>query len=127
MASNDDHPWRLADRKSYQANRAKKGLEPAKAGRPKGSAKGVHTGGRGGCGEIPTKKLLEAFKKSGLSKCELARRLGLFRKIPNIWRINEVLGCVNVNGTGSPRKKVSYATAVRYAKAMDADFFELGL
>jgi len=99
----DDHPWRNGER------------------RPR-SGKHKHDGP----GEISTEKLRAAFEKSGLSKCQLARRLGWLKTIGNVHRVNETLGYEKASH-GKERQRVTYRTAVRLAKAMDADFFELGI
>lgn len=102
-----DHPWK----KAVLAEHA--------GGRPKGS-------GCSGSPEIPVAKLLEAFKKSGLSKCEVARRLGWMKAVPDIHRLNIAMG-LERPGRGAFQKKVTYKTALRLCRAMNADIQEVGV
>lgn len=120
----ENHPWRVAERQSYAKAMAKKGLnsEPSKPGRPIGYLES----NKGGA-IIPVAGLQKAFKKSGLSKCEIARRMGMFKRIPDIWKLNEMLGFVKKTASGKPQQHVTKHTALRLAKAMGASRFELGI
>lgn len=80
--------------------------------------------------EVETEKLRRAFERSGMTKDELARRMGWVR--PNIDKLNRALGYrpdSNSHGgvRSEVRKKTSYSLAVRLAKAMDADLVECGV
>jgi hypothetical protein len=88
---------------------------------------------------VPTAPLREAFERSGLSVCELARRLdwwhhtsdgnGGRRRAPDTMRVARQLG---IKPTHS-RRKVHLRQAMRYeraleiAEAIDVDPHEVGL
>lgn len=110
----DDHPWKTGGR-----------TQPPQCatnvGAPRGSSKEA---------EVPTVRLREAFEKSGLSKSELAARLGWVR--PNIDKLNRALGYrPDSNSSGGvrtePRALMSYELAVKLCEAMNADYFEAGI
>lgn len=77
-------------------------------------------------GEVPVENLQRAFKKSGLTKCELARRLGWTKVVPNVHRVSETLG-LQIQTSGKKRRRVTYETALRLARAMNADLQEVGV
>lgn len=95
MRQPQDHPW--------QEGR----------GRPEGS----------GFSEVSVEKLRSAFERSGLSKSEVARRMGWTRIKADIHRVSALLG-QEPDGAGRVRKRVTYKTALRFCKAIDADPFE---
>jgi len=71
---------------------------------------------------IPTDTLREAFEASGLTKHELARRLGWWRTVPNMRRVSQILG------VGCPKQTtVTYDTALEVCKALDLDPVDMGL
>ena len=65
----------------------------------------------------------EAFERSGLSKSELARRLGWFQ--PQPWRVSRALGySVDTNSRGvraTPRQHIHLAQAYKLIEAMGLD------
>lgn len=78
-------------------------------------------------GEVDVAKLRRAFERSGLSKSELARRMGWMN--PRIQAVNQTLGYSadpshNGEPRGKKRQKVCYDLAVRLVAAMNADPFE---
>lgn len=81
--------------------------------------------------EVETEKLRRAFERSGLSKGELAIRMGWIR--PNLDKLNRALGYRPDSNSRTPgvrtkvRQRTSYSLAVRLAKAMDADYVEIGI
>lgn len=78
-------------------------------------------------GEVPVENLQAAFRKSGITKAELARRLGWTRVVPNLKRVNFALGFETQTATGKKQERVTYETALRLCRAMDADPFEVGV
>lgn len=102
-----DHPWKQPQTNHPKAQRSRKPEIP-------------------GPGEIPVEKLQAAFRKSGLSKCEVARRLGWMKHIPNVHRLNETLG-LEPSTTGKKRKRVTYQTALRLCEALGASPIEMGI
>jgi plasmid maintenance system antidote protein VapI len=105
MNQKDNHPWQDIN-----------GGGRAKRGKPKGM----------GPPEIPVANILEAFQRSGLSKSELARRMGWMRCKPDIHRVSAVLGQES-DGAGYLRRRLSYDLAVRLVKAMGASPFDAGV
>ncbi len=79
-----------------------------------------------GPGEVPVQKLQAAFKRSGLSKSELARRMGWERRRPDVHRVNQYLGMED-SSSGQKRKRVTYHVALRLCRAMNIDPFECGV
>jgi hypothetical protein len=77
-------------------------------------------------GEVDCLILSEAFKRSGLSKGELARRMGWLKKKADVHRVSQVLG-MEKDSAGNLRRRVTYRTAVRLCKAMNASPIELGI
>lgn len=80
--------------------------------------------------EIPTEKVRKAFEKSGLSKSELASRLGWTQ--PHIQRLNRALGYVpDSNSKGGvrtvPRETINYELALKIVDAMNADYTDVGV
>lgn len=79
---------------------------------------------------METALLRAAFESSGLSKGEVAKRMGWIRG--NIDQLNRALGyrpdtdsrCLPRN---RPRNRMSYELAVRLCTAMDANPFECGV
>jgi hypothetical protein len=103
-----DHPWRRAMHPNSIAN-----LQP----HPENLRLQI--------GEVPVEKLQQAFKKSRLTKCELARRLGWYKKVPNLHRLNVALG-LERGSTGNYQKGVRYATALRICEALGVSPFDCG-
>lgn len=105
-----NHPWKKAVHPNSIAN-----LRP--------NPENLEGGGKG---EIPVEKLLRAFNKSGLSKSELARRMGWERVKPDVHRVNQYLG-MEAGSNGEKRKRLTYKVALRLCEAMNADPFECGV
>ncbi len=82
-----------------------------------------------GVGEVPIDALKKAFERSGMTKVELATKMGWMR--PNIDRVNRTLGYrpdSNTRGVRrQPRTYVSYAMAVRLCDALGADPVDVGV
>lgn len=78
-------------------------------------------------GEVPVENLQRAFRKSGLTQAELARRLGWKRVVPNVKRVRQCLGFETQTATGKKQERVTYETALRLCQAMNADPFEVGV
>lgn len=76
--------------------------------------------------EIPVEKVREAFERSGLSKCELARRMGWMKVVPNIHRVSQALGQER-DSTGKKRQRLTYALAARLVEAMGVSPFDVGI
>lgn len=80
---------------------------------------------------VPTEKLRRAFERSGVSKSELAKRMGYVR--PNIDRLNRALGYRPDSNSRPPgvrkecRQFLSYDLAARLCEALQADPRECGL
>lgn len=75
-------------------------------------------------GEVEVVKLRRAFERSGLSKAELARRMGWTQ--PRLDLVNRALGYArDPQHSGAPRLKprerVTYDLAVRLVEAMQVD------
>jgi hypothetical protein len=79
--------------------------------------------------EVETAKLRIAFEKSGLTKTQLAKRLGWHKADMN--RVNKALGYKPDYTRGTKRKKVrqttSYYMAVRLCRAMNALPYDCGV
>jgi hypothetical protein len=71
----------------------------------------------GGKPEVPTEALRVAFERSGISKGELAKRLGWMR--PNIDKVNRALGLREDTGK-SVRRKRNKATYRLASEIVDA-------
>ena len=72
-------------------------------------------------------RVRQAFEQSGMTKCELARLMGWMREVPNIARVNVTLGYSKQAANDKFKKKLTYALALRLAKAMNADYHEVGV
>ena len=135
--SNEDHPWRKqqvpGDERSkpkpkyerhpkehYQHPIHPNSLENLKKGRglPQENDNSLGNLLRG---EVPTARLRKAFERSGMSKCQLARRLGWMKIVPNIYRLDL---CLGYRGN---QKTVRYETAVQLCEAMNADPYDIGV
>jgi len=103
-----DHPWR-GDISSL-AN-----LEP----HPENLIPGAK-------GEVEVEVLQRALKRSGLSKGEVARRMGWTRVSADTHRLNMALGFERPSN-GSRQKTVTYRMAVRLCRALGASPVDLGL
>lgn len=79
--------------------------------------------------EIAVAPLREAFLRSGLSKGEVARRMGYMR--PNIDKLNRALGLRGDSNTRGVRlygrQFTTYATAAKLCEIIDGDPFACGL
>lgn len=79
-------------------------------------------------GEIDTAPLREAFERSGISLSELARRLKWMR--PDQPRAARTLGYHRYHarsGEYLAQEQVTYETALRICRALDADPVDVGL
>ena len=77
--------------------------------------------------EVEATKVRAAFEKSGMTKCELAGLMGWVRTVCNIDRVNTTLGYKKQSGNGKYKEKLTYELAVRLAKAIGADYYEIGV
>lgn len=111
MPNRADHPW-------------KKPLTPSPKARPNLR---LHPENLVDRGEVPVETLQRAVKRSGLSKSEVARRLGWYKRVPNLHRLNIVLGLEPNGATRKKQKRVTYETALRLCRALDGDPFEFGV
>jgi hypothetical protein len=79
--------------------------------------------------EVEVADLQEAFRRTGMTKCELAHRLGWMR--PNVDKVNRYLGFRPDSGSRGvrkePRQRLSYEVALELADAMDVDPVDVGL
>lgn len=80
-----------------------------------------------GAPEVDVAKVRKAFERSGMSKCELARLMDWMREVPNIDRVNVTLGYRTQAANGKFKLRLTYGVAVRLAKAMNADYYEVGV
>lgn len=82
-----------------------------------------------GSGEVPNAPLREAFERSGMSKGELATRMGWAR--PNVDRVNRALGYRPDTGSRDrpprPRQLLTYEMALKLCSAIGADPHECGI
>lgn len=78
-------------------------------------------------GAVPCEVLQEVLERSGVSRTELARRLGWYKTVPNVPRINVALGLAPNSGTRKRQRGVRYSTAARICEALGASPFELGI
>lgn len=88
----------------------------------------IGKGGKRIKGEIKVKNLRTAFECSGLTKGQLAERLGWNK--PNIDRVNRALGYRCDTGTNKrsrPRQTMTYELALVIANAIGASYSEVGL
>lgn len=80
--------------------------------------------------EVETTLLRKAFEQSGMTKCELAWRMGFVRA--NIDQLNRALGYrpdsdSRCKPRTKPRKRMSYDLATRLCEAMNASPFDCGI
>jgi hypothetical protein len=77
--------------------------------------------------EVPVAQLREAFERSGLSKGELARRLGWFAA--DTYRVGRALGIYRRHNNGPAKRQefTSYENALALCRAMNCDPVDLGL
>lgn len=81
--------------------------------------------------EIPTANVRAAFERSGVSKTELAERLGWMR--PNIDKLNRALGYRPDSNSRPPyvrkevRQRMSYDLAARICEALNASPHDVGI
>lgn len=68
-----------------------------------------------------------ALTQSGLTKSEVARRLGWTRDTPDTCRVRRVLGECASGGKKPPQKAVSYGMATQVLSAMGFDPVDFGL
>lgn len=78
-------------------------------------------------GEVNNAPLREAFERGGLSKAEVARRMGLFRTVADVYRLNRMLGLEPNPRNGKIQQTVSYDNAVKIADTVDALYVEAGV
>jgi hypothetical protein len=77
--------------------------------------------------EVPVARLREAFERSGLSKGELARRLGWFAA--DTYRVGRALGIYRRHNNGPAKRQefMSYENALALCCAMNCDPIDLDL
>lgn len=75
----------------------------------------------------PNEPFLRAFEESGMSYCELARRLGWYRTIPDASKLKQVLGVTRWKRDRPHQKRVHYETALALCRALDMDPVDFGL
>lgn len=80
--------------------------------------------------EVPVEPLREAFERSGLTKGELARRLGMMK--PNVDQVNRLLGYrPDSDSRGKlrprPRQQTSYAIALTVCEVLGVDPVDVGV
>lgn len=85
---------------------------------------------------VDVKPIREAFLNSGLTGCEVARRLDWYRfdGQPDSSRVTRQLGIVKHQSNGRKgevyktfRKRISYDAGLMYAEALGIDPIDLGL
>lgn len=103
-----DHPWKAAIKAEHM---------PKEPGRPKGLT---------GAAEVEAANLRRAFEESGMSKSELARRMGWIQTKPDIHRVSQILG-YETRSNGTKQQRVTYDLAVRLARALEADLVDVGV
>jgi hypothetical protein len=78
---------------------------------------------------VPIELLREAFERSGITRSELARRMGWLQ--PQAWRVSRALGySVDTNSRGvrkQPREHVTLAMAYRLIEAMNVDPIDIDI
>jgi len=77
-------------------------------------------------GEVPTDVLQRAFADSGLSKSEVARRMGWIVERPDARRVSARLGLIP-HSPGRRSTRADYETAVNLIHAMGLDPVDYGL
>ncbi len=84
---------------------------------------------RRGRGEVECRPIAEAVLKSGVSRAEIARRLGWSKSKPDTWRVSRMLGLVEgQDGYGRRYQEfMDYDNAVKICQAADIDPVDVGL
>ena len=113
MRQADDHPWRDGRWRNGRHLNSRRNLQ-------------LHPENLTEKGEVDNRALRKAVKRSGLSKCEVARRLNFIKQIPDLYRLDVMLG-LKRNSRGTFQKKVTYKMALSLCEAIGGDYHECGV